>query len=174
VILSWSSSGDGMIVQQKSNLLSSAAWTKVTNAVQVINSSNVLALPIAGESQFFRLAPEVDASTMTGKLLMGYQGWFACPGDGSASSSWIHWFRSQNPLAANATVDMWPDVSELDPDELFATSMTYPGGAPAKLYSAYAPKRSFAISNGCAITILMAYSCNVSAAGFPMPAPSPG
>jgi hypothetical protein len=139
-LLSWSSSADGMIVQRTSNLLSSASWTKATNAVQVINSSNVLALPITAGPQFFRLAPEVDASTMTGKLLMGYQGWFACPGDGSASSGWIHWFRSQNPIAADATVDFWPDVSELDPDELFSTSMTYPGGAPAKLYSAYNAK----------------------------------
>ncbi|HSU56827.1 MAG TPA: Ig-like domain-containing protein [Candidatus Dormibacteraeota bacterium] len=140
VILSWSSSGDGMIVQRTSNLLSSASWTKVTNAIQVINSSNVLALPITAGPQFFRLAPEVDAITITGKLLMGYQGWFACPGDGSASSGWVHWFRSQNPIAADATVDFWPDVSELDPDELFSTSMTYPNGAPAKLYSAYNAK----------------------------------
>ena len=129
-----------MIVQRTSNLVSSASWTNVTNAIQVINSSNVLALPIGSGPQFFRLAPEVDASTMTGKLLMGYQGWFACPGDGSASSAWIHWFRSQNPVATDATVDFWPDVSELDPDELFSTSMSYPNGAPARLYSAYNPK----------------------------------
>jgi hypothetical protein len=140
LILSWSSSGDGMIVQSTSNLLSSALWTNVTNAIQVMNSSNVLALPMTAGPQFFRLAPEVDASTMTGKLLMGYQGWFGCPGDGSASSGWIHWFRSQNPVATDATVDFWPDVSELDPDELFPTSMTYSNGAPAKLYSAYNAK----------------------------------
>jgi hypothetical protein len=138
-VLSWSSSGDGMIVQRTSNLVVSS-WAKVTNEVQVINASNVLALPVTAERQFFRLAPEVDESTMTGKLLMGYQGWFACPGDGSPSSGWIHWFRSQIPVATNATVDFWPDVSELDADELFATSMTYPGGAPAKLYSAYNSK----------------------------------
>ncbi len=139
-VLSWSANGDGMIVQQKSNLVSSVSWTKVTNAIQVINSSNVLTLPISAGPQFFRLAPEVDANTLTGKLLMGYQGWFGCPGDGSASSGWIHWFRSQNPVATDATVDFWPDVSELDADELFATSMTYPNGAPAKLYSAYNAK----------------------------------
>ena len=140
LLLSWSSNGNGMVVQTTSNLLSSASWIAVTNPVQFASSSNSVTLPPGAESQFFRLAPEVDASTMTGKLLMGYQGWFACPGDGSPNSAWIHWFRTQNPVAANATVDFWPDVSELDPDELFSTAMTYPNGSPAKLYSAYNAK----------------------------------
>src|ERR1043165_6260913 len=35
---------------------------------------------------------------------------------------------------------MWPDTSEFDADELFATSMTYADGSPAKLYSAYKQK----------------------------------
>jgi hypothetical protein len=140
LLLSWSSNGNGMVVQTKSNLFSPAAWTAVTNPIQFTSSSNFVTLPIGAGQEFFRLAPEVDASTMTGKLLMGYQGWFACPGDGSPSSAWIHWFRAQNPVAANATVDFWPDVSELDADELFSTSMTYPSGSPAKLYSAYNAK----------------------------------
>ena len=170
VILSWPSSGDGMIVQKASNLLSSASWSKVTNAIQMINSSNVLILPMTAGPQFFRLAPEVDASTMTGKLLMGYQGWFACPGDGSASSRWVHWFRSQNPIATDATVDFWPDVSELDPDELFSTSMTYPGGAPAKLYSAYNAKTvlrhfKWMRDNHLDGVILQRFSSGVSDAG---------
>jgi hypothetical protein len=140
LLLSWSSNGNGMVVQTTSNLLSPASWTTITDTVQFAASSNFVNLPISARSQFFRLAPEVDASTMTGKLLMGYQGWFACPGDGSPSSGWIHWFRTQNPVASDATVDFWPDVSELDADELFATSMTYPSGSPAKLYSAYNAK----------------------------------
>jgi hypothetical protein len=138
-VLSSVSSIDGMVAQSTSNLLS-ASWTTLTNGFQLVNASNLLTLPLGNGPQFFRLAPEVDASTMTGKLLMGYQGWFACPGDGSASSAWIHWFRSQNPVATNATVDFWPDVSELDPDELFTTGMTYSDATPAKLYSAYNAK----------------------------------
>jgi hypothetical protein len=140
LLLSWSSNGNGMVVQTTSNLLSPVSWTTVTNAIQFGSSSNLATLPIGTGSQFFRLAPEVDASTMNGKLLMGYQGWFGCPGDGSPSSAWIHWFRAQSPVATNATVDFWPDVSELDADELFATSMTYSNGSPAKLYSAYNAK----------------------------------
>ena len=82
----------------------------------------------------------VDASTMNHKLLMGYQGWFACPGDGSDIEGWLHWFRRNIPVATNATVDFWPDISELEADELFATDMTLPGGVPANVYSAFNPK----------------------------------
>src|SRR5262245_34243532 len=61
----------------------------------------------------------VDATTVEGKLMMGYQGWFACPGDGAPPSRWVHWFGMQDPVAANATFDLWPDTTELEPDELF-------------------------------------------------------
>jgi hypothetical protein len=43
-------------------------------------------------------------------------------------------------VATNATVDFWPDISEHDPDELFATGMTLPGGAPARVFSSYNQK----------------------------------
>lgn len=33
-----------------------------------------------------------DATTMDQKMLMGYQGWFGCPGDGSLINTWFHWF----------------------------------------------------------------------------------
>lgn len=82
----------------------------------------------------------VDPATMNHKLLMGYQGWFACPGDSSPPNRWVHWFRNQTPTATNLTVDLWPDVSEFDADELFATGMTLPNGSTAKLYSAYKQK----------------------------------
>ncbi len=85
-------------------------------------------------------SPAVDAGTMNHKLLMGYQGWFACPGDGSQVNGWVHWFRRNDPTAANATVDFWPDISELDADELFATHLTLPDGSAAKVYSAATAK----------------------------------
>jgi hypothetical protein len=80
---------------------------------------------------------DVDASTMKGKLLMGYQGWFACPGDGSPRNGWVHWFRRQEATAENATVDMWPDVSEFGGGELFPTAMTLPDGSPANVFSSF-------------------------------------
>ncbi len=81
----------------------------------------------------------VDPTTMEHKLLMGYQGWFSCPGDGS-DTGWFHWFKDNTPDAAHFRVDMFPDVSELTPDERCATSMKYPNGETAYLYSAHNPK----------------------------------
>ncbi|MGC1375070.1 MAG: glycoside hydrolase family 71/99-like protein [Anaerolineales bacterium] len=82
----------------------------------------------------------VDASSMEHKLLMGYQGWFTCPGDGSQVNGYFHWFRDNTPSAASLRVDMWPDASELTPGERCPTDMKYPDGQPAYLYSAYNPK----------------------------------
>jgi hypothetical protein len=111
-----------------------------------------------------------QTNTLAGKLMMGYQGWFACAGDGSPVNGWVHWFRNNTPTAPNLTVEMWPDMRELDADELFATSLTYSNGAPAKLYSAYTQKTtSAARSADCAIrSRRMSWS-----APKPMGAPSP-
>jgi hypothetical protein len=140
VQLSWPTGTLTMVVQTTSNLAPPITWRTVTNGVVATNQVNVLRWPATGQHQFFRLASEIDPTTMTHKLLMGYQGWFACAGDGSPPGGWVHWFRNNSPVATNATVDFWPDISELDPDELFNTAMTLPGGAPAQLYSAYKQK----------------------------------
>jgi len=83
---------------------------------------------------------KVDASTMEHKLLMGYQGWFTCPNDGSQVGGYFHWFVNNIPDAADFRVAMWPDTSELTPEERCQTKMVFPNGQPAYLYSAYNPK----------------------------------
>ena len=32
-------------------------------------------------------------TTLRGVHVAGYQGWFACPGDGAVGVGWGHWFR---------------------------------------------------------------------------------
>ena len=82
----------------------------------------------------------VDSTTLHRKLLFGYQGWFGCPDDGSPLGAWEHWFRRGAPASAETLrVDMWPDVSELGPDERCATPLSLPSGRPAQVYSAYNP-----------------------------------
>lgn len=84
-------------------------------------------------------ADVVDASTLQGKVLMGYQGWFNCPGDGAPGNNWRTWSRGV-PAADTLTIDVYPDLSELDPDERCAVPGMTIQGKPAYLYSAYNPK----------------------------------
>jgi hypothetical protein len=71
----------------------------------------------------------VDSTTLAGKLILGYQGWFGCPGD-VAHRGWRHWFDGKSP-----TVDMLPDTSELAPDERCASGWSTPGNEPVWLFS---------------------------------------
>ncbi len=82
----------------------------------------------------------VDASTLTSKLIMGYQGWHAAQGDGSALNSYIHWSHSASaPSTTDMVDDIWPDLSEFSAGELFAAGagLNLGNGQPAKVYSAY-------------------------------------
>ena len=78
----------------------------------------------------------VDATSLRGKVLCGYQGWFRCPGDPS-QSGWIHWSRdSQRLTPATLTFDLWPDMREYGPSERFpAPGFTDADGRPATLFS---------------------------------------
>lgn len=80
----------------------------------------------------------VDTTTLTGKVMCGYQGWFGAPGDGSPASNWRHWTRHPGPFAdGNAKVDLWPDMSELSPAERFTTGFKLSNGSPAEVFSSY-------------------------------------
>lgn len=79
----------------------------------------------------------VDASTLTGKVMCGYQGWFNCEGDG-AERGWVHWTKRGGALRpGNAKIDLWPDVSELGPDERFPTGFTNAHGRVAEVFSSF-------------------------------------
>jgi hypothetical protein len=81
---------------------------------------------------------DIDATTLDGKVLCGYQGWFNTPCDG-AGFGFTHWGRSlDHPERARFVVDMWPDVSEYDPADLCVVpGLKMPDGSAARLYSAY-------------------------------------
>ncbi len=80
----------------------------------------------------------VDTSTLTGKVMAGYQGWFNCEGDG-ADLGWTHWAKNRKkPLAPeNVSVDLLPDVSEFAPEELFTSGFQLANGKPASVFSSY-------------------------------------
>ena len=88
--------------------------------------------PFAGPS-----VKGVDTSTLSNKVMTGYQGWFNVEGDG-AGRGWVHWTRRRGPLApGNAKIDLWPDVSEFAADERFATGFTNASGRVAEVFSSF-------------------------------------
>lgn len=82
----------------------------------------------------------VDTSTLEKKVMAGYQGWFMTSSDGGLNR-WQHWSHSRTTPSKNTiTIDMWPDMSEYDADELTPTDFEYSNGSNAGLYSAYNAK----------------------------------
>jgi hypothetical protein len=79
----------------------------------------------------------VDSSTLTGKVMCGYQGWFNAEGDG-ANRGYNHWTRGgARPSPQTIRVDLWPDVSELGPDERFPTDLLHADGKRAEVFSSF-------------------------------------
>ncbi len=76
----------------------------------------------------------VDTSTLLGKVMCGYQGWFAAPGDGSGRS-WVHYSARGQFKPGQCSIDLWPDMSELSGDEKCATVFKHKNGSVASVFS---------------------------------------
>jgi hypothetical protein len=78
----------------------------------------------------------IDATTIYGKTLCGYQGWFRCPGD-ALNIGWVHWsWDTKRIVPETLTFEMWPDMSEYRAAGRYRVDgFTYPDGKPAELYS---------------------------------------
>jgi len=115
-----------MVVSRRTFLSSVAAGS----ALAAISATDLLPAPSAAAA-----SPVGD---VVGKISVGYQGWFACPGDGAPIGGWWHWSRDrgQPPSTTNTTIVSWPDVRDF--------TATYPtaypnlgNGRPAALFSSY-------------------------------------
>jgi hypothetical protein len=103
-------------------------------AVFILVTALALA-PLAALPAFAATAHAVDFATLDGKVLLGYQGWFNCPGDGDTNRGWRSWARG-TPSAETLTVDMYPDLTEFNPSELCPVPGFTIRGRQAFLYSA--------------------------------------
>ncbi|MBK3574646.1 discoidin domain-containing protein [Streptomyces sp. MBT65] len=88
------------------------------------------------------LAPTASAASspgdVVGKVTVGYQGWFACVGDGAPINGWWHWSQDwgQSPSRNNTNIKCWPDVREYT--NTYQTAYAALGnGQAAKLFSSY-------------------------------------
>ncbi len=78
----------------------------------VIVTVELLVASVPCQAQPDTTVQVVSATSLRGKILCGYQGWFRCPGD-AAKMGWIHWSRDRNRIAPSTlTFEMWPDMSE--------------------------------------------------------------
>lgn len=74
----------------------------------------------------------VEANTLTGKVICGYQGWFRAGGDPSGQG-WVHYVHGD---FSDLTVDMWPDMSEYSDEEKYPVpGWTHSNGDQAYLFS---------------------------------------
>ena len=72
-----------------------------------------------GDIWNFTTAPVSNGDTLVGTVMVGYQGWHNCPGDGT-TLGWKHWSSSTSSFtASNCHVAMWPDMSDYTPAEKF-------------------------------------------------------
>ncbi len=78
----------------------------------------------------------VDISSLRGKVMCGYQGWFRCPDD-AARMGWDHWSRDWRRIAPGLlTFEMWSDMADYPAAERYpAPGFTYPDGRQAELFS---------------------------------------
>ncbi|RYG48751.1 hypothetical protein EON79_03535 [bacterium] len=83
---------------------------------------------------------DIDATTLKGKTLAGYQGWFRTPGD-PVKNGWFHWSKNRESISPETVnVEMWPEVGEYPKESLYqADGYTLPNGKPAMLFSSAYP-----------------------------------
>ena len=77
----------------------------------------------------------VNTTTLTGKVMCGYQGWFAVPTD-AINRGWYHYKQGNTLAPGSCKFDLWPDMSEMGSDEKYAApGFSTASGAQAYLFS---------------------------------------
>jgi hypothetical protein len=108
------------------------------------------------------------AGDVVGKISVGYQGWFACIGDGAPIDGWWHWSQnwSQPPSPSNNAIKAWPDMTEYTTSYQTAYA-NLNSGAAATLFSSYDQSTVnthflWMQQNGCDTAALQRFNPNTS------------
>ena len=78
------------------------------------------------------------AGDVVGKVTVGYQGWFACVGDGAPINSWWHYSGGSlpTPITLTNNIHCWPDMRQYGAG--YQTGFAnFGNGQPATLFSSY-------------------------------------
>lgn len=87
--------------------------------------------PFAG-----RAAAGINRDKVEGKILCGYQGWFTTGRD-AAGRGWRHYQLHGKFEPGFCAIDLWPDVSELSPEERYPTPFLHANGRTAEVFSSH-------------------------------------
>jgi hypothetical protein len=89
---------------------------------------------------FFSLAPAASPpGDVVGKITVGYQGWFACTGDGAPINQWWHFSGTTappTPTTLSNNIHAWPDMRQYVNGYLTAFT-NFGNGQAATLFSSY-------------------------------------
>lgn len=87
-----------------------------------------------------RAPAAIDRDGLDGRVLCGYQGWFATEGDGSGLG-WNHWRMRDRTTQSGwrPAVDMLPDVSELGEHERFTIHFGEAAHGAIEVFSSHIP-----------------------------------
>lgn len=87
----------------------------------------------------FALGENIPSDGLSGKVIVGYQGWFGCPNDFEGNTVWQHWFvKGIRPEFF--TVDLLPSVTEINKTDLCDTGLPAATGQETiKLFSSQNP-----------------------------------
>ncbi|QIQ06205.1 glycoside hydrolase family 71/99-like protein [Streptomyces liangshanensis] len=124
-----------MTISRRSALASALAATASVGGVLAGRRGAVTSESVPFASAAAAASPPGD---VVGKITVGYQGWFACIGDGAPINAWWHWSRNagQPPSPSNTTIKSWPDMREYSRTYRTAYANTN-DGQPATLFSSY-------------------------------------
>ncbi|MGQ4487421.1 discoidin domain-containing protein [Streptomyces sp. SAS_281] len=107
--------------------------------LQAATAAGLTGVIAGGEATLAHAAPAASGpGDVVGKVTVGYQGWFACKGDGAPIDGWWHWARNwgETPSPSNHAIVAWPDVREYP--ATYRTAFGNLGnGQPASLFSSY-------------------------------------
>jgi len=143
-----------MAISRRKFLISASAGS----AVAMVGGAELISALTSSASA---ASPSGD---VVGKITVGYQGWFACKGDGAPIDGWWHW--SQNmasaPSPSNTNIKAWPDMAEYTATYKTAYA-NFNNGQPATLFSSYDQQTvnthfSWMQQNGCDTAALQRFN----------------
>jgi len=112
---------------------------EVATELRNILRTELLSFPQRPYQEFtdtsFDLTIVNENTSILGKVLAGYQGWFNSDSDGS-NLDWKHYKTSTGEFEpGKVTIDFWPDMSEANEDEKYPTPFNFIDGTTATVFS---------------------------------------